>query len=462
MKRSITLRLVAMFALATLAMFLLIGAALYGVLQRELARHQRDELQTAYQDMEYMIKRAGNPRRWSHVVTKMDTLTATNGSKRFWVASSDRRYRYGADLDAIRGRLGSHDGTGMLRLPGREYPLYTLTRTIPGFQSQPDIHLTIGIDAKPYIHTLHTFLTALVSLSLIAVVLVMLLGYWIARVGLRPLKLLSREAQLLSPRTLSQRLRISPLPAELSDLAGAFNGALGRLETAYTQLEAFNADVAHELRTPLTNLIGETQVALSRERTAQQFQEVLQSNLEEIERLRSIVNDMLFLARADRGEAATGLVRAPLAREIGKTIEFLEFVLDETQETVRIDGDVQAEAMIETALFRRAMANLLQNAIEHSQSGAEIRVDIVRQQSQIRIGVANPGEPIAPKHLPMLFDRFYRVDAARYNGKTHGHGLGLAIVKAIATMHGGDVFASSADGVTTIGFSVPSVEAAAA
>jgi two-component system heavy metal sensor histidine kinase CusS len=117
--------------------------------------------------------------------------------------------------------------------------------------------------------------------------------------------------------------------------------------------------------------------------------------------------------------------------------------------------------MIETALFRRAMANLLQNAIEHSQSGAEIRVDILRQQNQIRIGVANPGEPIAPKHLPMLFDRFYRVDAARYNGKTHGHGLGLAIVKAIATMHGGDVFASSADGITTIGFSVPAVEAAA-
>jgi two-component system heavy metal sensor histidine kinase CusS len=298
------------------------------------------------------------------------------------------------------------------------------------------------------------------TLSLTAVMLVMILGYWIARVGLRPLKLLSREAQLLSPRKLSQRLRISPLPAELSDLAGAFNGALGRLEAAYTQLESFNADVAHELRTPLTNLIGETQVALSRKRTAQQFQEVLQSNLEEIERLRSIVNDMLFLARADQGEAATGLVRAPVAREIGKTIEFLEFVLDETQETVKIDGDVQAEALIETALFRRAMANLLENAIEHSHSGAEIRVDIVRQQSQIRIGVANPGESIPPKHLPMLFDRFYRVDAARYNGKTHGHGLGLAIVKAIATMHGGDVFASSADGITTIGFSVPAAEAA--
>lgn len=458
MKFSITVRLVAMFALATQVMLLLIGVTLYGVLERELARHQRDELQTAYQDMEYMIKRAGTPARWSHVVTKMNTLSAAHDGKRFWVASTDPQFRYGEDLAAVRDRLGGRDGMGALKLPGLGTPLYTLTRTIPGFQLQPDIHLTIGIDAQPYLHTLHTFVSALIALSLATVVLVMLLGYWIARVGLRPLEQLSREARQLSPRTLSQRLHVSSLPAELSDLASAFNGALGRLEAAYTQLEAFNADVAHELRTPLTNLIGETQVALSRERTAQEFLEVMQSNLEEIERLRSIVNDMLFLARADQGEAATGLVRAPVVREIDKTIEFLEFVLEETQETVTLEGDTRAEAMIETSLFRRALANLLQNAIEHSQSGAVIRVSIARHMNQIRISVTNPGTPIPPQHLPLLFDRFYRVDAARYNGKTHGHGLGLAIVRAIATMHGGDVFASSADGITTIGFSVPAAD----
>ena len=455
MKRSITVRLIAMFALATLATFLLIGAALYGVLQRELARHQHDELQTAYQDMEYMIKRAGTPKRWSHVVTKMDTLTVANGSKRFWASSPDPRYRYGRDLSEIQAAPHSANGMGTLELPERTYPLYTLTKTIAAYQDRPAVELTIGIDAMPYVHTLHTFLTALMALSLTAVLLVMVLGYWIAQVGLRPLKLLSEEAQTLSPRTLSQRLRISPLPAELSDLATAFNGALGRLEAAYNQLEAFNADVAHELRTPLTNLIGETQVALSRQRTAPQFQEVLQSNLEEVERLRSIVNDMLFLARADQGEAATGLVQTPIVQEIGKTIEFLEFVLDETQETVKIDGDTAAEAKIETALFRRAMTNLLQNAIEHSRSGAQILVNLHQESSLIRIAVSNPGEPIAHNHLPLLFDRFYRVDAARHNGQTHGHGLGLAIVKAIATMHGGEVFASSANGMNTIGFSVP-------
>jgi two-component system heavy metal sensor histidine kinase CusS len=260
---------------------------------------------------------------------------------------------------------------------------------------------------------------------------------------------------MLSPRQLSQRLNVAELPIELAALADAFNGALSRLETAYTKLEAFNADVAHELRTPLTNLIGQTQVALSRRRTAGDLEEVLQSNLEELDSLRGIVNDMLFLARADQGEVATGLVRTSVAAEVGKTIEFFEFVLDDMRMTVNIEGDTEAEASLDTARFRRAMTNLLQNAVQHTEGGGSITVRIESRPHSVRIGVSNPGAPIDSVHLPRLFDRFYRVDAARHdNGDRHGHGLGLAIVKAVASMHGGDVFASSNDGVTTIGFSV--------
>jgi len=242
---------------------------------------------------------------------------------------------------------------------------------------------------------------------------------------------------------------------ELSALAEAFNGALSRLEEAYGQLEAFNADVAHELRTPLANLIGSTQVALSRQRSASEFQEVLQANLEDLERVRSIVNDMLFLARADRGEVATGLVLTPVAQEVRKTIEFFEFVLDETRAQVVIEGDVLAEARLESALFRRAMSNLLQNAIEHSRPGAQIAVTLREEAAATWITVSNPGEPIDAQHLQHLFDRFYRVDEARNDGgEHHGHGLGLAIVKAVASMHGGQVSASSEDGWNTFGFSV--------
>jgi len=237
----------------------------------------------------------------------------------------------------------------------------------------------------------------------------------------------------------------------LSNLGASFNGALDRLESAYQQLEVFNADVTHELRTPLANLIGQTQVALSRERSAEQLVEVLQSNLEELERLRAIVNDMLFLTRADQGERASRLASVSIAEEVNKTVEFLDFIMDEADVTVRVQGD--ASAQIEISLFRRAVTNLLHNAIQHSKAKAEIVVDVTDDQSEVRIAVSNPGEEIPKEHLPRLFDRFYRVDSARSNS-TESHGLGLSIVKAIAQMHNGSVFASSRNGVTVVGFSV--------
>ncbi|HEX7687061.1 MAG TPA: heavy metal sensor histidine kinase, partial [Burkholderiaceae bacterium] len=273
--------------------------------------------------------------------------------------------------------------------------------------------------------------------------------------GLRPLQALSRAARDLRPKRRAQRLPDEHLPVELRQLADAFNGALVRQEEAYQQLEAFNADVAHELRTPLANMIGGTQVALARQRSAAEFQEALQSNLEELERLRSIVNDMLFLARADQGEAATGVAQAELAREIELTIEFFEPLLDEHAMTVAVEGELRAQATMNVALFRRALTNLLQNAIEHSADGARLVVAVTPRADSTWISVTNPGGTVAAEHLPRLFDRFYRVDSARHDpGERHGHGLGLAIVRAVASMHGGAVSAASADGVTTVAFSL--------
>jgi two-component system heavy metal sensor histidine kinase CusS len=455
-KRSITVRLAIMFALAALVVFTLVGAALYTVLERELTRHQDDELDTNLQNMQYSIERVGTTDRWARVQAKMDTLTPADDTVRFWVLSDDPRFQYGKGLGEIERIEHAPDGSGSIVLPGQRYGLRTRSRLLPALLDRPPVRLIVGVDSAPYARTLHAFLGALALLSLAGVAGVVLLGSWIARVGLQPLERLSREARSLQAKTLSQRLPLAGLPVELSDLAAAFNGALGRLEAAYQRLEAFNADVAHELRTPLANLIGGTQVALSRPRSAAQFQETLQSNLEELERLRSIVNDMLFLARADQGEAATSLVEASVAGEVRKTVEFFEFVLDEMQSSVTVEGDVDAVATMETSLFRRAMSNLLQNAIEHSGRGARLVVHVAEGRDAIQVDVSNPGEPIPPAHLERLFDRFYRVDASRHDaGGHHGHGLGLAIVKAVATMHGGSVAVSSAGGVTTIGFSVP-------
>lgn len=456
MKRSITTRLVAMFALAALATFSLIGAVLYGVLERELTKHQDDDLNTNLQSVRYSIENYGSAERWSRIQTRLDTLTPADGRVRFWVLSDDPRFQYGKGLGEFERIREVPDGSGTVTLPQHGQTFRTLSQRIAPRDDRPAVRLIVGVDAAPFAHTLRAFGSALALVTLGAMALVMLLGYWIARVGLSPLKQLSREAQALQPKTFSQRLQIARLPVELSDLTTTFNDALGRLEAAYQQLEAFNADVAHELRTPLANLIGGTQVALSRPRSASEFEEALQSNLEELERLRSIINDMLFLARADQGEAATGLTQQSVAHEVQKTIEFFEVVLDETGTRVGIEGELQTQATMNTALFRRALSNLLQNAIEHSPPGARLVVQIARRAGMVGIEVSNPGAAILPAYLPRLFDRFYRVDASRHdNGAHHGHGLGLAIVKAVASMHGGGVSARSEHGVTTIGFSVP-------
>jgi two-component system heavy metal sensor histidine kinase CusS len=244
---------------------------------------------------------------------------------------------------------------------------------------------------------------------------------------------------------------MASLPQELAEFGSSFNSALDRLDAAYTQLESFNADVAHELRTPLANLIGQTQVALARERDAGELREVLQSDLEELERLRAIVADMLFLARAERGERAARRVEVSLAREIGKTVEFFDVLLEDAGVQVEVEGD--AQALVETSLFHRAVTNLLQNAIQNAPSGAHIRARVIGSGGEVEVSVSNPSEPIPPEQLPRLFDRFYRVDASRPNSDAN-HGLGLAIVKAIAAMHGGRVFARSEAGLTTVGFTL--------
>jgi two-component system heavy metal sensor histidine kinase CusS len=453
-KHSMTRRLVALFTLTTLIVVTLTGTALYHVLKDQLQRYQVHQVAGALRDRAYQIERADTLERWDRVDKKLTALAPPDDGMRFWVLCADPRFRYGADQAAVTGLQPLGERLQKVGIPGKAHPFQVLVQRIGANGVRPAVTLVVGIDTKPFMQAREVFLAALVALSLGAAIVVWLLGRWVTHIGLQPLQQLSDQAGALGVDTLDQRLAISPLPQELAGVTNAFNGALDRLQGAYTQLDAFNADVAHELRTPLANLIGSTQVALARQRSAPQLEEVLQSNLEELERLRSIVNDMLFLARAARGEAAAAPVDATLAHEVGKAVDFLEIVLDEAGKTVVLEGDLAARAPLDVSLFRRALVNLVHNAVLYSSAGAQLQVRIVRGAGCVRVEVVNPGATIDPVHLPRLFDRFYRGDQSRHSGDSHGHGLGLAIVKAIAQMHGGAVFAESQAGVTRIGFSV--------
>ncbi len=448
---SIALRLALMFTAVAVFIFALLGVALLQVLRHELRRHEREEVQSRLEDVRYMLEHGRSSQLGLRVREKISALESRNGEVRYWMWSEAPGFRWADGAQAMADALHEEDGVVELPLGPNGRPMALMSARLPANDVRPEVQLIAGVSGAAPRQTLHTFEAAMALLALTGAGVAALMGYWVARVGLRPLQRLSAEAQGIGPDNRGQRLQLPALPIELTDMGQSFNAALDRLDGAYRQLETFNADVAHELRTPLANLIGQTQVTLARERDAAALREVLQSNLEELERLRSIVADMLFLARAEQGERARRLVDAPLALEVAKTVEFFDVLLDEAGLRVDVQGD--AIAPIETALFRRALSNLLHNAIQHSSGGDVIGVRIEPLAGGARVSVSNPSAPLAPEALARLFDRFYRGDSSRPNSGEN-HGLGLSIVRAVAAMHGGQVFAQWADGEITVGFTV--------
>lgn len=455
MKHSIARRLALLFTLMTLVLVVVISGVVVHVLGTQMRRYQERQLSAALHDRAYQIEQIDHVDWWQRVDRKMAALTPPGSDMRYWVLSADPRFRYGSGLDTGAARRAADGRLVEIHAAGHEQPFLVLAQRFAANGQRPAVTLAVGIDTRPYTEAQRSVALALALLSMVAVAIAYALGHIVARVGLRPLHALSEQAATLGASRLAQRLSLSPLPHELAAMTHAVNGALDRLERAYHQLEAFNADVAHELRTPLGNLIGMTEVCLARPRDAGALTEVMQANLEDLVRLRGIVNDMLFLARADSGETPAALVDSRIADEVGKALRFLEPILDEAGKTAVIEGDLAARAPLDASLFLRALINLLHNAITYSPPGARLAVRISRSPSHVAVEVLNPGPAIEPRHLPRLFDRFYRVDPARHNAHAEsGHGLGLAIVKAVAQMHGGTVSARSDAGMTAIGFSV--------
>ncbi|GAB2901921.1 heavy metal sensor histidine kinase [Paraburkholderia jirisanensis] len=260
-----------------------------------------------------------------------------------------------------------------------------------------------------------------------------LLAYVVLRRGLRPVRDIAMHAAQISPTSLSVRLDSRAAPAELRQLTDAFNAMLDRLADGYQRLSQFSADLAHEIRTPVNVLIGQTQVTLAKTRDVDEYQQTLESNLEELNRLSKLAENMLFLAHADH--AALTIDREPvgLADELHKIADYFEGIADERGMRFHIDahGALWANPM----LCRRAINNLVVNAVRYGASDSVVRLMGRQDEQGSTVVVENDGE-ISSDLLGRLFDRFYRADAAR-SRLTESSGLGLAIVKAIMNLHGG-------------------------
>ncbi|HEX5277957.1 MAG TPA: heavy metal sensor histidine kinase [Fluviicoccus sp.] len=327
-----------------------------------------------------------------------------------------------------------------------------LTARIPTTAPGAFWTVAIAIDTRHHTDFLSAFNRELLLIGFGGLVLLAGLGRLVTRRGLRPVQDMVQVAARISAERLDERLPLERIPAELQPLALAFNSMLDRLGDSLQRLSAFSSDLAHELRTPINNLMTQTQVSLSRPRQTDEYREILYSNLEEFERLGRMIADMLFLAKADNGLMVPSRQPVDLRREVEALAEFYDALAADAGLRLQVEGEGRVAG--DALMLRRAVSNLLSNAIRHADAGSTIRIRMEPEGDHVRLSINNTGTEIAPQHLPRLFDRFYRVDDSRQR-QDEGAGLGLAITRSIVRAHQGEISAASGNRSTTFTITLP-------
>ncbi|MBK7006303.1 MAG: heavy metal sensor histidine kinase [Burkholderiales bacterium] len=276
------------------------------------------------------------------------------------------------------------------------------------------------------------------------------LGWLAASRGLAPLRTMRDKAAAVTAHHLHQRLPVDAVPPELAELATSLNEMLARLEDAFRRLSDFSSDIAHELRTPVSNLMTETQVALSRPRDAASYRATLESNAEEYERLARMISDMLFLAKAEYGQMSDWVAEhgesVHLAQEVRDLFEFYEALAEE--KGIHLDLLGTCSVWGDRLMLRRAVSNLLSNALRYTPRAGTVRVCLSELDGICTLTVENPGPTIPAHQLARVFERFFRADPSRQQATGEGTGLGLAITQAIVHAHQGQVSVFSEAGKT--------------
>jgi two-component system heavy metal sensor histidine kinase CusS len=321
------------------------------------------------------------------------------------------------------------------------------------------LRIAVAIDTAHHDQFMAEFRATLTGYVLVAALLSGVFGWLAARRGLRPLRAMGSRAAVVTASRLDQRMPVESVPAEMADLARELNDMLARLEDAFRRLSEFSSDLAHELRTPISNLLTQTEVALSRPREAENYRDILASNAEELQRLARMVADMLFLAKAENGLVLPSREPVDLAAEVRALFDYYEALAEERGVALQCTGSGAISG--DRLMVRRAINNLLSNALRHTRHGEAIVASVRPAGGAVELAVENPGEPIPADRLPHLFDRFFRADRSRQHGDAEGAGLGLAITRAIVAAHGGTVAAASADGCNRFTLRFPASGAAA-
>ncbi len=455
--KSITFRLTLLFAAVSTTVLLFLGVLVGALLEQHFEELDMELLTGKLELIQHALEKVRSPQDFEPLRQHLDDALVGHPGLLVSVVSNGRNV-YATGEDTFPSSLLLTDRTKRV-LPvvweesqGRHYRgISAEVRT--GMTNSASAMVGVATETSHHAHFMSSFRMTLWSVVGFAALVSGLLGWLAARRGLAPLREIRQEAAEITANRLDHRLSVASIPVELAEVAVTLNAMLARLEESFRRLSDFSSDLAHELRTPVSNLLTQTQVILTRHRTPDEYREVLASNVEEFERLSRMLSDMLFLAKSDNQLIVPNREKIDLREEVGSVFEFYEALAEEKNIRLTLIGDGLISA--DRLMLRRAINNLLSNAIRHSSSDGSITVYIDNSDESVTIlRVENTGETIPPEHLPRLFDRFYRVEASRRRF-SDGAGLGLAITQSIMRAHGGGAFAYSEGHLTQFDLRFP-------
>lgn len=448
MKTSLTSRLVWFFSIITLVVLISLGAVLTQAVDHHFQEMDLSELQLKHQQIQYQLERTETTLDPVALTGELDYLLPRQLGWQFILFDKKNEPYYASNVDL-------YDIPWAQLEPGKLVSIYLGEHHYRGLlnteQTASEWRVLTLLNIDHHDHFMAYFLQILWISLVLAVLLMTGLGWVVMKRALKPLKRMSELASKVSSEHLGERIMLQDLPAELRELAGVFNAMLDRLEASFQRLSQFSADIAHELRTPVNTLLTQSQVALSKARSIEEYQDVLASNIEEFECLGRMISDMLFLAKADKGTLIPLHERVHLASEAQRVIDYYQLLASEQNIQIKLEGDAVVQG--DSVMLGRALANLISNAVRYADPGSEIDVVLSQEDHHAIIEVSNQGVEIPLEHRSHLFDRFYRVEPERSHDG--GVGLGLAITRSIVEAHGGQIELANETHKTCFRISLP-------